>query len=463
MLERSQKSDLNPPLEPTLVRLSCRLFGAHEFGARLPSIVAFTIFLCALFLTLLHEVPLWWAAFGALLPLVSEQASYALTEARPYALLLATLSVAVLAYVDLQYGSKHPAATRVLLGLALCGLLLSHVFGSTAAAAFLFAEAVGTISRRKIDGRMWCALLLPLFCCVTYFPLLHQTVGTTLISYESSRASFKAALHAYYYLLLTPASALIKLALVTLLFTPFFPQTNFFAYISRKAQIWALFVALLATPFLLVAVILLRSPLLPFYTRYSLAVVMPGYLVLVGFFAWRSGGNMLLGKILTAGAVLSLIYTFSDVPGGLRALAHQGLFAEPALAASDGGVSKVLPGLPLAIDNALVFMQADYELPPQETSRMVYVADTSEALRITHQNATESIEGMARTFHLRSRVVASRQFLDAHRSFLLLESASHPQPDWFMLDLQQHNAHFQLLQSVIFASNPGHLWLVTLT
>ncbi len=460
MIARSQKADLNPPLEPTLVRLSCSVFGPHEFGGRLPSILAFTVFVGALFLLFLRHFPLWWAAFGALLPLISEPASYALTETRPYALLLASLGLAFLAYEDLREDTRHSLLARPILFLGLCGLLLSHIFGSYAVAAFLFAEAVRTMRTRRIDWGMWALLLVPLLCCITYLPLLRQQSGGSVMIYsEYSRTSIKQAFRVYYDLLAIPTSALTKLALVIIFFMPFFPKKHYLLYISRKLEIWALIAGLMMTPLIVAAVFLIHAPYSAFYPRYSLAVIVPGYLLLVGFLAWRSGENGLLSRVLAACAVLGVAYTFADMPRDLQAIAHGGFLGTPAAAQSDGGVHEVRPDLPLAVNSALHFMVADYELPPDDTTRMVYVTDKKEALRVTHQNATESIADMAKAFELRSRVEPYETFLARNHQFLLLESPA--RNDWFIDDLKEHHAGFQLLENVTFAGNPERLWLVT--
>lgn len=461
MIARSQKADLNPPLEPTLVRLSCSVLGPHEFAGRLPSILAFSVFLGALFLIFLRHFPLWWAFFGALLPLVSEQASYSLTEARPYALLLASLGLAFWAYGRLlENNPRRLLLTRLVLVFSLCGLLLSHIFGSYAVAAFLFAEAVRTFRRRRFDWQMWVLLLLPLLCCITYAPLFHQQSGGSVLIYsEYSRVNLKEALRTYYELLAIPTSALTKLALVIIFFLPFFPKVNFFRYISRRLEFWGLLAGLLATPLIVAAVFMWRAPYSAFYPRYSLAVIVPGYLLLVGFLAWRSGENTILSQVLSVCALIGVCYTFADVPHDLREIAHQGLLAAPALSTSDGGVHEIRPDLPLVVNDAHHFMTADYELPSDETTRMVYVTDKKEALRLTHQNAGESVADMALAFHIRSRIEPYQTFMQTHHQFLLLEATA--RKDWFMEDLQEHHASFQLLKTVTFAGFPERLWLVT--
>ncbi len=461
MMRRSHAADLNPPLEPTLVRLSFHAFGVDEFAGRLPTVIGFTILVACIFLYLRRRVPVSFAAMGALLLLLNDDVSHYATEARPYALLLGMLGIALLSYDAVLRPGRHRWVARLFLFVGIAGMLLSHVFGLLTVAAFLLAEAVRSLRRHRIDLGTWAALLLPLVSCVTYIPLFRQQPGGhTLVYNEASRASLFKAAELYHSLVYKPIAILIVLAFFFLLLLRRYPRQRLLEFLQFPAEVWCLLVGLLATPILVALVFHFRAPGAGFYSRYSLATIVPAYILLALFFAWRAEGSTTIGRSLAVLALLGALFTFSDVPGEALHLRHRGLLAAPDESASAGGVSAVMPDLPLVVNDALRFFEADYRLKPADTQRMVYVTDESEALRLEKNSATESIAWMALTFHIHSAVIPYRQFIQAHRKFLVLGLLDHR--GWFLDEMMQRGADVRLLGTYKFAGYNQDLWLVTL-
>ncbi len=470
MVRFNQKMDLNPPLEPTLVWLSMHLFGHREFAGRLPSVLSFTVVVACMFVFLRRRVPLWFAAAGALLLLCNEGISYYATETRPYAVELAMLGVALVAYdtilrqssrfetVHSLPGPLHRLAPRLLLGLALVGLLLSHIFGVFGIAAFLLAEAVRTLRRRKVDVATWLALLLPLACCFLY--LAQIRMQHNLVYPEEFRPSIRGGVLLYNSLLIKPIAPFLGLAVLALLFFKRYPQTTFRQSVHLPTEMWALLLGLLATPLAVAVLLRLRSPLGGFFPRYALAAAYPAIFLLIAFFAWRSRDDRRLGRLLAGVALLGALFTYREVPGQARHLLHRGLLVAPDQTATDGGIGKVAPELPLVVNDPHAFLQADDRLQSRDKQRMVYVADPDEAMRVVHANAAESISTDAAAFHIGSPVIPYADFMKTHRTFLVVGEMDHVS-DWFLQSVLNHGGSASFLGRYDFAGKHLPLWLVT--
>ena len=462
MVRFNQKMDLNPPLEPTLVWLSMHVFGHREFAGRLPSVLSFTVVVACMFIFLSRRVPVWFAAAGALLLLCNDGISYYATETRPYAVELAMLGVALVAYDKIVQEPQRTAPARLVmslvLGLALVGLLLSHIFGVFGIAAFLLAEAVRTLRRHRVDAATWLALLLPLACCFLYIAQIRMQHN--LIYPEEFRPSIRGGIMLYNSLLIKPIAPFLGLAGIALLFFKRYPQTNFRKSIHLPAEMWTLLLGLFATPVMVAVVLRLRSPLGGFFPRYALAAAYPAVFLLIAFLAWRSREDRRLGRLLACAALLGALFVYREVPGQARHLLDRGLLVAPDQTATDGGIGKIAPELPLVVNDPHAFLQADDRLKPQDKKRMVYVADPDEAMRVVHANAAESISTDAAAFHIESPVIPYAEFMRNHQAFLVVGEMDHAS-DWFLQSVLNHGGSASFLGRYDFAGKRLPLWLVT--
>lgn len=459
MIARSRATDLNPPLEFALVRMSLDVFGPHEFAGRLPSIASFALVVGCAFLYLRRRSSDWFAAFGALLLLYNQEISYYATEARPYALLLAMLGVALLSYDSILQGANRPWIARAVLLLGLTGMLLSHIFGLFAIGAFLLAEGVRSLRQQKFDLATWFVLLLPLGICVLYLPLLRAQAG--LVYPEEMHPSVLRGLLLYNSFLWKPVAPVLEVGALLLLLQRVLPERSFWQYLRLRAEAWILLAVLLATPLTVALALCLHSPEGSFFPRYTLPMVYPAIFLIVMFFSWRSRESKTIGKTLTFLTLAAVLFSFIDVFPESRHLLHRGLLAAPDEVASDGGVTAIAPDLPLVDNNALRFMEADSRLSSADLSRFMYVTDKDEALRAVHSNAGESVSAMAKAYHLRSRVVPYADFIAAYRQFLVIGEVDHV-GDWFLKTVISHGADAKLLGKFHFAGRDQSLWLVTL-
>ena len=238
MMQRSQTLDLQPPLEDALVRMSFHVFGTHEFAGRLPSVISFTVVVACMFLYLRRRSTVWFAAFGALLLLYNQEISYYATEARPYALLMATLGVTLLAYDSILESLGNVWVARSILLAATTAMLMSHVFGLFALGAFLLAEFVRSLRRRTLDIPTWLALLLPLISCVLYAPLLREQ--SNLVYPPEMRPTLVGGLLIYHCFLYKPITPVIGLGVLLLILLRYYPERTFAQFLRLRAETWTL-------------------------------------------------------------------------------------------------------------------------------------------------------------------------------------------------------------------------------
>ena len=149
--------DLNPPLEYLLVRASIVSFGDSPFVTRLPSMLGYLMASLIVYRIVTRRMggALGLAALGILW-------SFSLTEyaveARPYGVLLGLFSIAMLCWLNAGEAT-HWTKWHAGLAAAIVGMLLSHCYSPVFAGAIGAGELVRTIALRRIDKRVWAALI----------------------------------------------------------------------------------------------------------------------------------------------------------------------------------------------------------------------------------------------------------------------------------------------------------------
>jgi Dolichyl-phosphate-mannose-protein mannosyltransferase len=455
----TQTLDLNPPLEAFLAHASSLAFGPHELAIRLPSIFGFTLMAGCLFILLWRRASPWFAAFGSLLLIQNVESFYYATEARPYALLLGMLGVALIGYDAILQESKNSRWWRVVLLIGMTGIVLSHAFSIFPVAAFLLAELMRTIRQRRIDILTWLALLLPLGFCVLYRPLL-QSHGVMFYP-PSQRATLTAAFRLYIYLFTLPIARVLVAALVLLLFCRNYPKSKFLAWLRMPAEELLLLLLLLATPVSVALVMLWKSPASGYYARYGVELLYPGLFFLVAWMAWRSYDDTKIAQLLTVLVLVAMIFTYKEVPGEARHLMHHGWLSAPDEAASTGGVAALYPELPLVANDGLEFLEADNRLSSADLARFYYLTDTPTAMRITQSNALEGLPALQSPFHIRGHFAPLGTFTAEHRDFLVIGEINRS-TSWLMKWAMEQKAEIQYLGDYKYAGQKMPLWRVTL-
>lgn len=455
----TQTLDLNPPLEDFMVRASSLALGPHELAGRLPSILGFTLTAGCLFILLWRRVSPWFAAFGALLLIENSEAFYYATDARPYALLLGMLGLALLGYDAILSTGSNKGWWRVLLLAGMTGMILSHVFSIFPVMAFLMAELVRTLRLRRIDIPTWLALLLPLVFCVLYRPLL-QSHGT-LFYPPTHRATLAGAFRIYIYVLTMPIARVLAAALVLLLLYRSYPEQGFFKWLKMPLEELLLMFALLAAPVSVAVLMLLKSPAGGYYARYGVELFYPAIFFLVAWMAWRARENTGIAQAFTALVLIAMVFTYRGVPGEARHLMHHGWLAAPDEAATTGGVEKIYPELPLVANDGLEFLEADNRLSSADLERFYYLTDTPTAMRLTQSNAVEYLPQRKEQFHVRANFATLDAFTAEHRDFLVIGEINRS-TSWLMKWAMEQHADIRYLGDYKYAGAVMPLWRVTL-
>ncbi len=407
--------DLNPPLTYLLVRISMKIFGATEVGARVPVILGYFAGSMAFFLFATRRVGALWAATGVGLFWYS-QGFYFATEARPYAVLLGCFGITLVCW---DHATQAAGSVRLrrwwLAGLVAgeIGMLLSHVYAPLWIAPFFAAEAVRGYQKRHIDWSLWAALIFPMTVCVSYLPLI-DNVGQGVFPPEF-QGSFSKASWFYVRSLFQIMPPLLVGGLTAFGIAawrresgaqsePRAPDTNKIA-----APELGLLLCSLAPPALLNAIAIRKH--IAFYDRHAFLTTFTVVILLLLFVAYESRANKLSGL---AAAVITLGFTLF-LPA--RSLVPHA--AAPDSASSRTDFERVLPDLPFVTNSVFTYLEMDHYEGEAFVKRLYYLADPALSIKYKQSNLTEGVPLMKQYFPIRANVSSYAAFVNTHRHFLV--------------------------------------------
>jgi hypothetical protein len=146
-------ADGQPPGYYLTLRVARQLIPEDHLGYRAPSILGLLITVLCIYFILSRRVNYLAALVGATFVLSTELSTYA-SEARPYALMVACISAAILAWQRID-DSKLNA---LFLALALGAAVSLHYYSIFVLPAFVLAEATVWLLRRRFRMWVWAAL-----------------------------------------------------------------------------------------------------------------------------------------------------------------------------------------------------------------------------------------------------------------------------------------------------------------
>jgi hypothetical protein len=461
--------DLHPPLSYLFVRASFAIFGVSSWSCRLPFLLAFLAFSAILFAFLSRLLsPLY--GLMAVLMLWSSPYAHLATEARSYSMVLCFTGLMLVSWYRLvdeeQRGSRTWALTALITGGF--GLLLSHVLGVLAYAAFFAAEAIRYWIRRKPDWRLWLALMLPLISAVTYRTLLRH--GSIILFSEWSQASPRRLAICYWEhvrFLVTPLTVILLIAAAW----PFVSkgQNTVRRSGSRAADVslrWLLLFLFLVP--LEIELLFARTGT-AFYERYGVVALLPCAMVPAIFLARRTNADRrAAGWIVVLLTVLLIFNTFGK-PWLTEQLAN---LAPPSVAAKlmyvlalppiappalrqptvPVGLEKQLstaptvsqlgmldPNLPFVAGNGPTFLELAQYQDAALTNRLYLLTNHAAAATIVHATAFDHYELVRTAFPISGQVESYCTFLRGHSQFLVLGGYNHPDT-WLLRKLEQDGA-----------------------
>jgi hypothetical protein len=366
--------DANPPVCSLLVRLSIAALGYSSLAVRLPSFLGMSLFMLCLFRFVSRRLSPSYGVLAALLLLSTTAAEYA-WEARPYALLLGVVGVAMVAYQRrLEQGSR---ASLLVFCLSLFLVPFTHYYGVLTIGAFAAAELARTLERRRFDWPLAAGLVIA--PCAALFLLRNLIRAQSApLSHFHSQGSLTAFFHGYE-LYKIPAWELC-LAVAALAFG---------AWLAGGSQEGEDAGAGFSLPELILALTLLALPFIgAFVAKVSHAYVSRYFIAAAGGFA-----------VLTCYAAASFRRRAAPVALLLSAVATAGLLVQIFGAMRHRHDPQPLADLQPALSGTqlpVVFQDAhDYvlarELNPEIAGKFYYVAEPGLAVKLTGTNSDDNI------------------------------------------------------------------------
>lgn len=432
--------DVNPPLNYLLVRASLILFGDSPFAARLPSLLGFLAAGLIVYRMVTRRLGggLGLAALGIFWS--SSLTVYAVW-ARPYGLLLGLFSIATLCWLNATCCSR---LTKWHVGLAatLGAMFLTHCFSPPFAAAIGAGELVRTIVARRIDKRIWAALIAPLAVLPVYIPLVKNAQS---VIYPRVYAASLLTIPKSYLAILAPV--LPAIALIVVLWLAAQGKRVRWGDVAHPYEI-AFAVAAFLAP--LVTICYCMRTAAPFWIRYGVGSILGGTLILAYLLAAATKRNSSLA-VAASGMILAL---FCVTKAGAAQLLDSYEDASTAY-------RTVRSDLPLVAANGMTFLEMDQREGSAVTGRLYYLTDMESAVR-NHSTIFEEVFPQVRKwFPVRAKIEPYHEFLRRNRQFLVLATRGFPE-DWLLGKLESDGAQVRLVLASRTGYHDRELYEVTL-
>lgn len=436
-------ADSNPPLFHLVERFSRALVGSDHLGYRLPAILGFLITASSIYFFLSRRVSRLAALAGMGFVLCSALTGF-VTEARPYALMMGCVALAILSWQRIEDSKLYALATAA----ALAAALSLHYYAVLVWPVFCIAESSIWILKRRFRAIAWAAImagLMPLGFfggLILHFRKLYEMHFWT-------KPSIKMALLAHDWLFnlsghwgWTIATGLTALVL-------FLRCGNDLraCLLGRRSgertgvpvEELTMTLALLWLP--LIANLAAKLGHGGMSGQYMLPTILGGAFA-VGYVvdeAPAAARGLLLSLFLVQYFSLSVELVHSALRGSL--------FAERESAVSDAGTvlgQAAEANLPLVVGDDMDYLPAVYYASPGARSRLFLIADPQAAVefsKLGSNSAETTLDALRR--HVPLQVEDYASFLSVHREFLLV--ARDDGEMWLMARLLHNGDSLQLI------------------
>jgi hypothetical protein len=375
-----------PPFFYVLTRVSLAFFGASELSLRLPEIMGFWMMSLCLFRFVSKRAPALYGFLAMLFPLVTGAYYYA-SEARPYGLVLGFSALALLCW---QAATEKDRRLRPLASLAisLAAAVSCHYYAVFVFAPLAFAEAVRSLSRRRLDWAVWAAFSLGVAPLLAFLPLIQRAMSYSSTFWSKSRWT---SIPESYYFLLAPAVLPLMALLVLSAIYPLTGRAPNNSHHPRRQYPLRFPLHEMAAAFGFMAIPVFAVTLSMLVTgayadRYGLPAVIGCSLIVATAAHGLLHDRPAIAAILTfslCGFFLSLgAKSVTNIAVAREAHIHTIDFLRSN---SAGGMSD----LPIAATDQHVFTNLAHYAPRDVASRLVYLADPDKALRYLGYNSAE--------------------------------------------------------------------------
>jgi hypothetical protein len=363
-------------------------------------------------------------------------------EARAYGLMLALFTVAMLCWLNATRASRW-SLWHAGLAIAIGAMFLTHCFSLPFAAAIGAGELVRSIRSRRIDRRVWAALLAPLGILPLYLPLIRDARALLC------PPEFAATLITIPKLYLAIAAPLLPAFGAILLFWLAGHGKGRRVVWGELAQPHEIAFSMAAVLAPLVTICYSTWSGAPFWLRYGIGAILGGTLLLAAMLAFATKRN----SNLAAAAAGLILILFCVTKGGTSRLVEEYENTSTAY-------QTIRSGLPFVTASGLTFLEMDHREAPEFIHRLYDLTDREAAVRY-HSNIFEWLPILKQWFPIRATIVPYREFVSRNRQFLVLGTAGFPE-DWLLPKLQEDGAQIRLLQNVKTGYRDHELYEVTL-
>jgi hypothetical protein len=328
------------------------------------------------------------------------------------------------------------------LAAALAAMFLTHCFSPIFAAALGAGELVRTVVSKRIDKRVWAALLAPLAILPSYIPLVRN--ATAMMTPAAFNATAMTVVE-FYRMILIPVLPAIGVLLLLWLRPVQAPRVRW-QNLAAPHEL-ALSIAAFLAPLALIGYCIWSG--VPFWTRYGIGAALGGSLLLVILLAFVIRRNS-TAAVAFAGLVLIFFCITKAGTGNLMKQFEN----------TSTSYRTVHPDLPFVAASGLTFLEMDHREGREFTSRLYYLTDKEAATR-NHSTIFEGFPTLRRWFPIRANITPYREFIGRTRQFLVLATPGYPE-DWLLGQLQADGAQIRLLQKLKTGYRDCDLFQVTL-
>jgi hypothetical protein len=427
-------ADGQPPPFYLLQRLFDHLVSNEQIAFRLVSILGFCLMQWCLFVWLRKRHNVLIAFTVCLLPLMTTLFVDYSVEARPYALEIGFLAIALVAY--------QQASAKIwilVLSLSFIAAESSHYYALFFFGPFFIAEFIYFLKMRSLRIAVWIALCSGILPLIGFWPLLSHfkdcygahvwyatatLVGTMKIYgwlFGISAGGPGAASWTSLVVLLLPAAILLSIGLLVYRSLKSKPQEQITFHLD------VLTAGILLTPFVML-----------FATRLTHTGLIPRYLLptILGVALGAGYGLSLLNKKFVPLIAALLLFCIAVQEVGFWFSYHEarqlGLGTQPYAAGliQSAGHSE----LPVVVSEGHDYLELDHYAPRALAQRLVFIADPEAAVAYHRPDTNDRNLLILRDF-AQLRVIEYARLKNSKPTFeFLLYSAPTPEndPDWFV-------------------------------
>jgi hypothetical protein len=422
-------ADVQPPGFYLAERVATAFVANENISFRLLSILGFSTTILCIYLFVRKTRGGAIALLCAAIPLVTPLYDNYAAEARPYTLVVACISFALLCY------QRTPSVRwTVLLGLSLALAQSFHYYAFFAFLPFLAAEFVLLLTERQLRWGVWLSLAFGFLPLAAFWPMLSKS-RALYGQFFWSQPSLQLAQNSYgwYFNTSTINGTIVAgLSVIAILGTILYkmrragPPENS-AKLSWQEPVMAL--VFLSLPYIgIVATKIAHGGLVP---KYLFSTVL-GFSLALSYTFPRGGRKNLL--LIPAFAVfLVLVLTPREK---FFWVSYNGRFISPADSVETFVASAGHGNLPVVVSGPQEYMPLAYYASPDWATRFVFVVDPPQAAIYTGSDSADKELPILASYS-RLHVYDFQPFVQEYPEFLLYSNNSGPSGDWWLRRLKK--------------------------